>query len=111
MNFFEFLEEHRPQWPLGKIQAVNQVHHLAVGSPLVHPMQDDAILQTAAFVQVTVCSPESVTLPLAETQAFMAQLRSTTHEDATFLFDVEKDGSEAVNGITSVTILAINLQD
>ena len=111
MDFFEFLEEHRPQWPLGKIQAVNQVHHLAVGSPLAHPMQDDAILQTAAFVQVTVCSPASVSLPLAETQAFMTLLRSTTHEDATFLFDVEKDDFETMKDTTSVRILAINLQD
>lgn len=109
MNYQDFLEAQQAQWPLGQLQTLHQVHEIALGSPLSHPLQDSDLLRGAGFVQVSIARPPSHALPLAEIRAFTQKVFQQAPEDAAFGMEVT-DAEPGHNAIT-VRILIAQAQD
>lgn len=100
MNYQEFLEDQHTQWPLGQLHTVHQVHEIALGNPLSHPLQDSEFLCGAGFVQLNIARPESYTLPLSEVREFTQKVFSQAPEDAVFVTEV----TEAEAGQDAITV-------
>ncbi len=109
MDFLTFLETHRKQWPLGKMQTLHQAHHVALGSPLTHTLQDSDFLRTASFIQITICKPRSHTLPLSEIREFTQKIIAIAPRDC--LFDLEVGKSDSLEDSIMVRILAAQIHD
>lgn len=103
MDFSTFLESQQAQWPLGKIQALNQTHQIALGSPLSHPLQSSELLHTTSFIQLTIGKPKAYSLSLAEVRDYMNKIVSTAPDDVVFGLNVES--SETLEDAISVRIL------
>ena len=105
--FLTFLEEHQAQWPLGQMRVVNQVHSIALGSPLAHPLQDSDLLSTASFIQLTISRPTSHMLPLSEVREFMRKIAAIASENGQLGLEMEE--SETLEGAITVRILIAHL--
>ena len=109
MDFSTFLETHAHQWPLGKVQTLHQVHHLAVDSPFAHPLQDNEFLHTADLIQVTVTSHKAHPLRLDEVKSFTKKIIAIAPEKGEFVLHMEV--SETLQDTVIVRLLALQMQE
>ena len=105
MKYQKFLEDQQAQWPLGQLHTLHQVHEIALGSPLSHPLQDSDFLRGAGFIQLTIARPKSHALPLAEIRAFTQKIADLAPEDAQFCMEVA-DAEAGHNAITVRILIA-----
>ncbi|WP_156949843.1 hypothetical protein [Simplicispira psychrophila] len=107
MDLSTFLEAHQAQWPLGKMQTLHQTHQIALGSTLVHPLQESDFLRTANFIQLTICRPKCYALLLRDIREFTKKILAITPANEHFNLDVEE--SEMQEKAITLRILAVQL--
>jgi len=105
MDFLTFAETNQAEWPLGKMQTLHQIHPLALGSDLTHPLQESDFLRSAGFIQLTICRPKSYVLPLADIHTFSRKIADLGPKDVQFCLEVE--ASEILEDSITVRILAV----
>ena len=105
MDFLTFLETHQADWPLGKMQTLHETRSLALGTALSHPLQNSDFLRSAAFVQLTICRPQSHVLPLAEVRVFASPIAALLPEDGCFSLQVETP--DTLTDAVTVRLLAV----
>lgn len=106
--FLTFLETHQAQWPLGQMRVLNQVHSIALGSPLAHPLRGSDLLRTANFIQLTISRPKSHKLPLPEVREFMKKIAAIAPDSGQLGLELEE--SETLQGAIAVRMLIAHLQ-
>ena len=104
MDYQDFMEAQQAQWPLGKLETWHQVHPVAPGSTLWHPLQESDFLRAAGFVQITISRPRSCALPLTDIRVFTQKIADLAPEDAQLCLAVE-DAEAGQDGI-AVRLLA-----